>query len=395
VNGETPFLGERMPYLVERMRRFGTTIFAEMSALAVATGSINLGQGFPDTDGPPEVIEAAIAAIRAGDNQYPPGIGIAPLRTAVAEHQARFWGLEYDPDSEILVTAGATEAIATSLLALLGPGDEAVTFEPYYDSYAACIALAGAQRRVVTLRPPDYAFALEQLQAAITPKTKLILLNSPHNPTGKVFSRDELTAIAELCVERDLLAVTDEVYEHLVYDGEHVPIATLPGMRNRTVTISSAGKTFSMTGWKTGWACAPALLVEAVRTVKQFMTYVHGAPFQHAAAAGLRLPDEYFSGLAADLAAKRDLLAAGLADAGFEVYPPSGTYFITADIRPFGETDGMAFCRSLPERCGVVAVPTVVFYDDVAAGAPLVRFTFCKRREVLEEAVVRLKSLGR
>jgi len=395
VNGETPFLGERMPYLVERMRRFGTTIFAEMSALAVATGSINLGQGFPDTDGPPEVIEAAIAAIRAGDNQYPPGIGIAPLRTAVAEHQARFWGLEYDPDSEILVTAGATEAIATSLLALLGPGDEAVTFEPYYDSYAACIALAGAQRRVVTLRPPDYAFALEQLQAAITPKTKLILLNSPHNPTGKVFSRDELTAIAELCVERDLLAVTDEVYEHLVYDGEHVPIATLPGMRNRTVTISSAGKTFSMTGWKTGWACAPALLVEAVRTVKQFMTYVHGAPFQHAAAAGLRLPDEYFSGLAADLAAKRDLLAAGLADAGFEVYPPSGTYFITADIRPFGETDGMAFCRSLPERCGVVAVPSVAFYDDEDAGRPLVRFACCKRLEVIDDAATRLRSMAR
>jgi N-succinyldiaminopimelate aminotransferase len=268
-----------------------------------------------------------------------------------------------------------------------------VTFEPYYDSYAACIALAGAHRRVVTLRPPDYAFSLEQLRAAITPKTRLVLLNSPHNPTGKVFTRDELSSIAALCVEHDLLAVTDEVYEHLVYDGEHVPIATLPGMRDRTVTISSAGKTFSMTGWKTGWACASPPLIDAVRTVKQFMTYVHGAPFQHAAAAGLRLPDEYFAGLAADLAAKRDLLAAGLADAGFEVYPPSGTYFVTADIRPFGESDGMAFCRSLPERCGVVAVPTVVFYDDVEAGSPLVRFTFCKRREVLEEAVVRLKSL--
>jgi N-succinyldiaminopimelate aminotransferase len=383
------------PFLVERMRAFGTTIFAEMSALAVATGSINLGQGFPDTDGPPEVIDAAIAAIRAGDNQYPPGIGIAPLRTAVAEHQSRFWGLDYDPDSEILVTAGATEAIATALLALLEPGDEAVTFEPYYDSYAACIALAGAQRRVVTLRPPDYAFSLEQLRSAITPKTKLILLNSPHNPTGKVFTHDELASIAALCVEHDLLAVTDEVYEHLVYDGEHVPIATMPGMRERTVTISSAGKTFSMTGWKTGWACAPAPLIEAVRTVKQFMTYVHGAPFQHAAAAGLRMPDEYFTGLAADLAAKRDLLASGLADAGFTVYAPSGTYFVTADIRPFGESDGMAFCRSLPERCGVVAVPTVVFYDDREAGAPLVRFTFCKRREVLEDAVVRLKSLAR
>ena len=386
---------ERNPYLVDRMQGFGTTIFAEMSALAVATGSVNLGQGFPDVDGPPEVVEAAIAAIRAGDNQYPPGIGVASLRTAVAEHQARFWGLGFDPDTEVLVTAGATEAVAATLLALLEVGDEVIVFEPYYDSYAACIALAGAQRRCVTLRPPDYSFSVDALAAAVTPRTRAVLLNSPHNPTGKVFSRPELDAIAALCIEHDLIAITDEVYEHLVYDGAaHIPMATLPGMRDRTVTISSAGKTFSMTGWKTGWICARPELVAAVRTVKQFLTYVHAAPFQHAAAAGLRLPDAYFATLASEMAEKRDLLSAGLVEAGFDVFAPSGTYFVTVDIRPLGETDGLAFCRSLPQRCGVVAVPTVVFYDDVAAGAPLVRFTFCKRREVLEDAVTRLKGLA-
>ena len=385
----------RNPYLVDRMQGFGTTIFAEMSALAAATGSINLGQGFPDTDGPPEVIEAAVAAIRAGDNQYPPGIGIAPLRAAVAEHQQRFWGLTFDPDTEVLITAGATEAVAATLLALLEVGDEVIVFEPYYDSYAACIAMAGAQRRCVTLRPPDYSFALDALRAAVTPRTRAVLLNSPHNPTGKAFSRTELEAIAALCVEHDLIAITDEVYEHLVYDGvAHIPLATLPGMRDRTVTISSAGKTFSMTGWKTGWICARPELVAAVRTVKQFITYVHGAPFQHAAAAGLRLPDSYFDDLAAELAEKRDLLSGGLVEAGFDVFAPAGTYFVTVDIRTLGESDGLAFCRTLPERCGVVAVPTVVFYDDVAAGAPLVRFTFCKRREVLEDAVQRLKALA-
>jgi len=385
----------RNPYLVERLQGFGTTIFAEMSALAVATGSINLGQGYPDADGPREVVDAAIAAIRAGDNQYPPGPGIAPLRAAVAEHQARFWGLVFDPDTEVLVTAGATEGMAATLLALLEVGDEVVTFEPYYDSYAACIAMAGAQRRVVTLRPPDYSFTVDALRAAVTPRTRVLVLNSPHNPTGKVFARAELEVIASVCVEHDITAVTDEVYEHLVYDGEHIPLATLPGMRDRTVTISSAGKTFSMTGWKTGWVCAQPDLIEAVRTVKQFLTYVHGAPFQHAAAAGLRLPDAYFEDFAADLASKRDLLSGGLADAGFTVYPSSGTYFVTVDIRPLGATDGLEFCRSLPERGGVVAVPTVVFYDDVAAGAPLVRFMFGKRREVLEDAVTRLKALAR
>jgi N-succinyldiaminopimelate aminotransferase len=388
-------MDELAPYLTSRLQGFGTTIFAEMSALAVRTGAINLGQGFPDTDGPSDVAEAAVAAIRAGHNQYPPGPGIPELRTAIAEHQRRFYELDYDPDDEVLVTAGATEAIAASLLALCEPDDEVLTFEPYYDSYAACTAMAGARRRVVTLRPPDYAFDADELAAAIGPRTRLVLLNSPHNPTGKVFSRAELEQIARLCIEHDLLVVTDEVYEHLVYEGEHVPLATLPGMRDRTVTISSGGKTFSFTGWKIGWACAPPPLLAAVRTAKQFLTYVNGAPFQHAIAYALGLGDEYYAGLADDLRTKRDRLCAGLAEAGFEVFTPAGTYFVTTDVRALGETDGEAFCRALPERCGVVAVPNVVFYDDDAAGRPLVRFAFCKRIEVLDEAVSRLKALAR
>jgi N-succinyldiaminopimelate aminotransferase len=384
---------DRVPHLNARLQGFGTTIFAEMSALAVRTGSINLGQGFPDTDGPAVVADAAVDAIRAGHNQYPPGPGIPELRAAIARHQRRFYGLEYDADTEILVTAGATEAIAATMLSLCEVGDEVVTFEPFYDSYSATIAMAGAQRRVVTLRPPDYSFDPGALEAAITPRTRLLLLNSPHNPTGKVFAREELELVARLCVEHDLLAVTDEVYEHLVFDGEHVPLATLPGMRDRTVTISSGGKTFSFTGWKVGWVCAPAPLVTAVRTAKQFLTYVNAAPFQHAIAVGLDLPDEHFTEFASDLRARRDVLSAGLAAAGFEVFPSAGTYFVTTDIRPLGQSDGLAFCRTLPERCGVVAVPNVVFYENRAAGLPLVRFTFCKRLDVLEEAVLRLKAL--
>ncbi len=388
-------MSDRIPFLNSRLQGFGTTIFAEMSALAVRTGSINLGQGFPDTDGPAEVMDAAIAAIRAGHNQYPPGPGVAPLREAISRHQTRFYDLAVDPESEVLVTAGATEAIAATLLALCEVGDEVVTFEPYYDSYSACIAMAGAQRRVVTLHPPDYSFDADALAAAITPRTRLLLLNSPHNPTGKVFTTAELEQIAGLCVEHDLIAVTDEVYEHLVFEGRHVPLATLPGMRDRTITISSGGKTFSFTGWKVGWLCARPELVAAVRTAKQFLTYVNAAPFQHAIAVGLDLDDAYYSTFANELRAKRDLLAAGLAEAGFEVFLPSGTYFVTTDIRPLGESDGLAFCRALPVRCGVVAVPNVVFYDDRAAGLPLVRFTFCKRVDVLEEAVRRLKDLAR
>jgi N-succinyldiaminopimelate aminotransferase len=370
----------------------GTTIFAEMSAMAVATGSVNLGQGFPDTDGPAVVAEAAAAAIMAGrGNQYPPGPGVPELRRAIAAHQQRFYGLEVNPDTEVLVTAGATEAIAASLLALTEPGDEVIAFEPYYDSYAACIALAGAVRVPVTLRPPGFRPDLDALRAAITPRTRLILLNSPHNPTGAVFSRAELTAIADLAIEHDLLVITDEVYEHMVFDGEHVPIVTLPGMAGRTVTISSAGKTFAFTGWKIGWVTGSAELVTAVRTVKQFLTFVSGGPFQYAVAEGLALPDSYYAQLNGDLRARRDLLCDGLAEAGFAVYRPAGTYFVTTDISSLGETDGIAFCRALPQRAGVVAIPAAVFYDDAKAGESLVRFAFCKKPEVLEEALTRLR----
>ncbi|MFF5510694.1 pyridoxal phosphate-dependent aminotransferase [[Kitasatospora] papulosa] len=384
------------PLLNRRLTEFGTTIFAEMSALAVRTGSINLGQGFPDTDGPEEIREAAVRALRAGHgNQYPPGPGVPELRSAVTEHQRRHYGLEYDPDTEVLVTTGATEAVAASLLALLEPGDEVVALEPYYDSYAACIAMAGGTRVPVTLRPHDgaYRLDLDELRAAVTPRTRLILLNTPHNPTGTVLTRDELAAVAALACERDLLVVTDEVYEHLVFEGEHIPLAFFPGMRERTVTISSAGKTFSLTGWKIGWITASPELVTAVRSAKQFLTYVSGGPFQYAVADALRLPDSYFDALREDLRAKRDLLTAGLTEAGFEVYEPAGTYFVTTDIRPLGVTDGFAFCRALPERCGVVAVPNAVFYDHREQGAPFVRFAFCKRTDVLTEAVSRLKGL--
>jgi N-succinyldiaminopimelate aminotransferase len=373
----------------------GTTIFAEMSALAVATGSVNLGQGFPDVDGPPEIAQAAADAILHGrGNQYPPGPGIPELRQAIADHQQRFYGLSFDPDTEVLVTAGATEAIAAALLALVEPGDEVIAFEPYYDSYAACVALAGGVRVPVTLRPPGFRPDIDALRAAVTPRTRLILLNSPHNPTGSVFSRAELTQIAELACERDLLVVTDEVYEHMVYAGEHVPIGTLPGMRERAVSISSAGKTFSFTGWKIGWVTGSAELVAAVRGVKQFLTFVSGGPFQYAIAGGLRMPDAYFAGISTDLAAKRDLLCAGLAEAGFEVYRPAGTYFVTTDICRLGEPDGVAFCRELPRRAGVVAIPSAVFYDHPEAGRTQVRFAFCKRTEVLAEALARIGRLA-
>ena len=387
---------DHVPYLTSRLQGFGTTIFAEMSALAVRSGAINLGQGFPDTDGPAAVLDAAVDAIRSGQNQYPPGRGVPVLREAIARHQQHWYGLSYDPDTEVLVTAGATEAIAAACLALCEPGDEVVVLEPAYDSYQASIAMAGATPVFVTLHPPGYRLDVEALRAAVTPRTRLLLVNSPHNPTGTVLDPAELAAIAELAVEHDLVVVTDEVYEHLTFDGHaHVPLATLPGMRERTVAISSGGKTFNTTGWKIGWLCAPPALVTAVTTAKQFLTYVNGGPFQPAIAAGLDLPDAYFTGIAAELEARRDDLCAGLDAAGFTVFPPQGTYFVTVDIRPLrADGDGMAFCRDLPGMCGVVAIPNQVFYGDEAQGRHLIRFAFAKRAEVIHEAVARLRTLS-
>jgi len=373
-----------------------TTIFAEMSALAARTGAINLGQGFPDTDGPREVLDAAVAAIRSGQNQYPPGRGVPALREAIAAHQRRFHGLDVDPDREVLVTAGATEAIAATVMALCSPGDEVVVFEPYYDSYAAAVELAGAVRRTVPLSFPGYGFDAQAFEGAFSDRTRLVLLNTPHNPTGHVFTLPELERIAAVARERGVLVVTDEVYEHLLFDGRrHVPMASLPGMRERTVTISSAGKTFSVTGWKVGWLVAPAELVEAVTTVKQFLTYVNAGPFQPAVAVGLGLPDGVYDGVAARLQAGRDLLVEGLIAAGFEVSVPGGTYFVVADAAPLGYDDGLQLCRALPDLAGVVGVPVRVFHDDPEAGRSLVRFAVCKRPEVLQEAARRLAGLRR
>ena len=382
------------------MRGFGTTVFAEMTALAQRTGAINLGQGFPDTDGPTSVLEAAVEAIRGGRNQYPPGPGVPELRAAVAEHQQRFYGLPVDPDTEVLVTAGATEAIATSLLALVEPGDEVVMFEPYYDSYAAAVALAGGVRRTVVLRAPDLAVDEAELRAVFGERTRVVLLNSPHNPTGKVFTPAELELVGTLAREHGAVIVSDEVYEHLLFTdgptaGRHVPVASLPGLAERTLTISSAGKTFSVTGWKVGWVHGPRELVDAVRAVKQFVTFVASGPFQPAVAHGLRLPDEVFTGLAARLQAGRDLLCDGLRAAGLSPLVPAGTYFVLVDGAPLGYDDGVALCRDLPRLAGVVGVPVRVFHDDPDAGRSLVRFAFCKRPEVLAEAAERLAGLSR
>lgn len=381
--------------LVSRMRPFGETIFAEMSALALQTDSINLGQGFPDTDGPAEMLAAAKAAIDSGRNQYPPASGVPELLAAISGHQERFYGLRIDPRTQVLVTAGATEAIASVILALCEPGDEVVTFEPCYDSYAACIALAGATRRTSVLRFPDFALDEASLRAAFSPRTRLVLLNTPHNPTGKVFTRAELELIASLAREFDAWVVTDEVYEHLVFDGvEHIPMATLPSMSERTLTISSAGKTFSATGWKVGWISGPAEAITAVRTVKQFLTYVASGPFQPAVALALGLGDETYVRLRDSLQAKRDLLCMALEGAGLTISRPAGTYFVVADVSPLGAEDALVFARELPDRVGVVGIPVSVFHDDKDAARTLLRFAFCKRDEVLVEASRRLHSLA-
>lgn len=380
--------------LVHRLRPFTSTIFAEMTALAARTGAVNLGQGFPDTDGPAGMLEVARSAIASGHNQYPPGSGIPELRNAVAEQRAACYGLVHDPDTEVLVTVGATEAISAALLALVGQGDEVLLIEPYYDSYPAAVALAGATRRCVPLVADGDRFAvdLDALAGAITPATKALLLNSPHNPTGTVLRRCELAALAALAVEHDLLVIADEVYEQLVFDGEpHLPIATFPGMAQRTLSVSSAGKTFSVTGWKIGWVCGPVHLVAAVRAVKQFLTFVGGAPLQPAVAHALRAEHGWVAQHRAALQDKQRRLAAGLRAAGFGVLRSEGTYFICADIRPLGYCDGVEFCRDLPGRTGVVAIPVQVFVDDPAQWRHLVRFAFCKRDEVLDEAIARLQ----
>jgi N-succinyldiaminopimelate aminotransferase len=376
-----------------RLAGFGTTIFTEMSALAERTGAINLGQGFPDEDGPAAVLEAAVAALRGGANQYAPLPGVPALRVAIAEHQRARYGLEHDPDTEIQVCFGATEAIAAALLGLCEPGDEVVALDPFYDSYRAGAALAGARLVGVPLRPPEWRFDPGELAAAVTDRTRVLLLNTPHNPTGRVLDRDELEAIAAVCRDRDLIAISDEVYEHVVYEGAHVPLATLPEMGERTLTISSIGKTFSVTGWKTGWACGPAELVAAVRGAKQFMTFAGGTPFQHAAAVALGMAEDHGARLAAELKAKRDRLCDGLERAGATVLRPAGTYFANADVRPLGYDDGVAFCRDLPERAGVVAIPTSVFSADPDRVRSLVRFAFCKREEVIDAAAERLAAM--
>ncbi len=376
-----------------RLDGLGTTIFAQMSALAQRTGAVNLGQGFPDTDGPHEVIQAAVDALRSGRNQYAPGAGVPELRRAIAAHQQRFYGMELDPESEVAVTTGATEAIAAAMLAFVETGDEVVVLEPYYDSYVAVIQMVGGVRRPVTLRAPDFRLPVEELRAAVGPRTTAIVLNSPHNPTGAVLTREELEAVAQVAREHDLVVISDEVYEHLTFDVPHVPIATLPGMAERTLTVSSGGKTFSFTGWKVGWACGPAALIDSLLKAKQFMTFTSGAPLQPAIAEALVLGDDFYTEFTAGMRARRDQLCSGLADIGFDVFVPDGTYFATTDIRPLGFDDGLEFCLSLPERAGVVAVPHQAFYDDVEAGRPLVRWAFCKRPEVIDEALERLGRL--
>ncbi len=382
----------------DRLEGFGTTIFTEMSALARRTGAIDLGQGFPDVDGPVEIVDLAARALREGPNQYAPAGGMPELRRAVAAHQRRFYGVDLDAETQVQITVGATEGIATALIGLANPGDAVVVFEPYYDCYAAAPAIAGATRRTVALRAPDFALDVDALRAAARGDdeggpARFLILNSPHNPTGKLFSRDELEQIAAVCREYDLIAICDEVYEHLAFDGEHVPLCTLEGMAERTLTVSSAGKTFALTGWKVGWVTGPAPLVAAVAAAKQFLTFSGHGPLQLGIAHALAMPDAHFRGAREALRGKRDRLCDGLEAAGLEVLRPAGGYFAVVDIRSIGERDGRAFCRDLPERVGVVAVPVVAFYDDEPAGLPLVRFAYCKRDEVIDEAAERLAGL--
>ena len=384
--------------LARRVASIPPTIFSEMSSLAVRTGALNLGQGFPDVDGPPSVIAAAVEALEHGANQYAPGAGIPALRAAIARHQQRHYGLELDPETEVVVTTGCTEAIAAALLGLVDPGDEVVVLEPYYDSYLAMIEMCGGVRRPVTLRAPDFRLDVDALRSAVGPRSRVLLLNTPHNPTGTVLTRAELQAVADVAIEHDLVVVTDEVYEHLVFDSAlsaegHVPLATLPGMRERTLTLSSAGKSYSFTGWKVGWATGPARLVDAVLAAKQWLSFSSGSPLQPAIAHGLGMPREFFTGFAAELQGKRDILVEALTGVGLPVMPCQGTYFVIADTAPLGVTDAVDFCRRMPQEVGVVGVPVSAFCDDTEPVRTLVRFAFCKREEVLREGAARLSRL--
>lgn len=372
-----------------------TSIFTEMTELARRTGAVNLGQGVPDLDSPPALLRGVADAVLAGQNQYPPAYGFPELRRAVAAHQQRRYALEYDPDGEVLVTTGATEALAAALLGLTGPGDEVVTFDPCYDAYPAGTRLSGAALVAVPLAMAGDGFALDAdaLRAALTPRSRVLLLNTPHNPSGKVFTPDELATLAELCIEHDLTVVTDEVYEHLTYDdATHLPIAALPGMRERTLTISSAGKTFNVTGWKVGWLTGPAPLVAACTSVKQFLTYASGTPYQQALARSLAEVEPWAEELRALLGGNRDVLRDGLAAAGLRPYRAESGYFLQADVRPWGYGDGFAFCRDLPERAGVVAIPTSAFRQAADPAPWLVRFSFCRRPDALHRAVTQLAA---
>src|SRR6266498_5332692 len=382
------------PVLARRLEGFGTTIFTEMTRLAAEHGAVNLAQGFPDLDGPEFVKEAAVAAIRRGHGQYARMSGIPEIHAALAAKYRRDYGLDYAAGTEFTVTSGATEAIFAAIQGTCEPGEEVVLFEPYYDSYRASVAMAGAVPRFVTLRARGWSFDPEELARTFTPKTRAILLNTPHNPTGKVFSREDLELVSGLCREPDVLCITDEVYEHILYDGEHVPMATLPGMRERTITISSFGKTFSLTGWKIGWAAAPPALTAAVRAAHQFITFATATPLQHAAAAALAIGPDYYRDLAASYRRRRDYLVAELSGLGFRVDPPAGTYYVCADFRPLGFEDDVAFCRYLIEDVGVAAIPPSAFYENTRYGKTYVRFAFCKKEETLREAVRRLRSLS-
>ena len=387
---------------VRRLQPYAVTIFAEMSALAARIGAVNLGQGFPDEDGPASMLATAERAIADGVNQYPPGLGIAPLREAIAAQRKRHFGVEYDPDTEILVTVGATEAIAASVLGLVEPGSDILVIEPFYDSYSPVIAMAGCHRVAVpmTVTGGGFAIDVDRLRAAVTANTRALILNSPHNPTGMVATDGELSAIAELAVAKDLLVITDEVYEQLVFDGHrHRPLAARPGMAERTITISSAAKMFNVTGWKIGWACGPSHLIAGVRAAKQFLTYVGGAPFQPAVARALDDEDGWVETLRGTFQKRRDRLADALSDIGFGVHDSHGTYFLCADPRPLGYVDSATFCAELPERAGVAAIPMSAFCDPDSGHFDdwnhLVRFAFCKRDETMEEAIRRLQVLKR